>query len=162
MIVIGQLFVYAPLVNRIGPQRAVMWGSRLAVPFVALWPLLGLAASSSGPVKWSVLAGAMLLRSVAGLLQGTSTFMVVSNSVPASSLGSLNGAAQTISSLGRTVGPALGGIILAWSLQGRHPWPLNIFAVYNFVAVILVVVYFVAASLPAHVNHVRGQHIGRK
>lgn len=51
--------------------------------------------------------------------------MIVNAAAPKESLGAVNGAGQSIASLVRALGPALGGLSWAWSLQlaAQHWWP---------------------------------------
>ncbi|KAJ3257931.1 hypothetical protein HK103_004222 [Boothiomyces macroporosus] len=84
-------------------------------------------------VTWTVLMGVIAFRTLLDNGIFTSVMILVSTSAKPGQLGRVNGVAQGASSLARTFGPALGGIIWAWSNQNSLPFPFNHVCVFTFI-----------------------------
>jgi MFS family permease len=107
---------------------------------------------SIGWAAWLVLYVAMLLKSLAGCFAFTGTMIVVNTSVDPQQLGAVNGVGQSLASLARGVGPALGGLLwgLTVHLQGHvHGAQLLPFACVAGTAVVALLLYsFVKPNEP--------------
>jgi MFS family permease len=81
----------------------------------------GVPHSDLGWLAWGLLYLAMLLKSLAGCFAFTGTMIVVNTSVEPQQLGEVNGVGQSLASLARGVGPAVGGLLwgITVHLQGR-------------------------------------------
>lgn len=79
------------------------------------------AHSDIGWLAWALLYFAMLLKSLAGCFAFTGTMIVVNTSVDSQQLGAVNGVGQSLASLARGVGPAVGGLLWGMTvhLQGH-------------------------------------------
>jgi hypothetical protein len=79
------------------------------------------AHSDIGWMAWALLYFAMLLKSLAGCFAFTGTMIVVNTSVDPEQLGAVNGVGQSLASLARGVGPAVGGLLWGMTvhLQGH-------------------------------------------
>lgn len=108
--------------------------------------------SSIGWAAWVVLYVAMLLKSLAGCFAFTGTMIVVNTSVDPQQLGAVNGVGQSLASLARGVGPAVGGLLwgLTVHLQGHvHGAQLIPFACVAGTAVMALLLYaFVKPNEP--------------
>ncbi|KAF9116057.1 hypothetical protein BGX27_005086 [Mortierella sp. AM989] len=62
----------------------------------------------------------------------------ITNSAPSHLLGTVNGIGQTSASFMRAFGPALGGIIWAWSLSNKLGFPFNYFFVFFLMGTIAI------------------------
>ncbi|PTB62657.1 MFS general substrate transporter, partial [Trichoderma citrinoviride] len=137
--IIFQAFLFQPLKSRfgnLGTYRFALFGlavSMLAMPWIGYVddePLFGLG---TGTMWLFIELGAVLILKTICAVGGLSCVMLlITNSAPShDSLGTLNGVAQTLSALGRSIGPfASGGLFtvsmrirpkgeaLAWSLFG--------------------------------------------
>ena len=74
-----------------------------------------------GWVAWLLLYCAMMLKSFAGCFAFTGTMITVNTSVHPQQLGAVNGVGQSLASLARGVGPAMGGLLwgITVDLQGH-------------------------------------------
>ena len=134
--IIFQLLLFGPLLARLGN----LWGYRLALGgFVAaFWatPFVGYIDSADGQsakiLPWIELYSVLLLKTVAAVVGLTCAMLLITNASPKpSTLGTLNGLAQTLSAGGRAIGPLIsgglftlsagvanGGELLAWGVFG--------------------------------------------
>jgi len=112
------LTIYAlwgfPLYRKwLGTARTCRHGLIQTAPVAMLIPMASLPFLSSRGVMWL----AMGIKSAAASNSFTSCMILVNESAPPGTLGSVNGVGQTLASAVRAVGPALGGFSWAWSLQ---------------------------------------------
>lgn len=117
----------------------------------------GVPQSDLGWLAWGLLYFAMLLKSLAGCFAFTGTMIVVNTSVEPEQLGEVNGVGQSLASLARGVGPAVGGLLwgITVHLQGRIAGAqLLPFACVAATAVTALVIYaFVRPSEGVEVKH---------
>lgn len=126
-----QAVLFSPAQGRFGN----VWCYRFAFfGFIAAhfgMPLVGIQASSSKLRIWVELSLALLVKSVSAVGGLTCAMLLITNASPkAGTLGTLNGAAQTLSAAGRAVGPFVsgalfsvgysknGGEVIAWGTFG--------------------------------------------
>ncbi|KAJ3131443.1 hypothetical protein HK100_006347 [Physocladia obscura] len=64
------------------------------------------------------------------VLTYTSIFILINNTATGENLGLVNGVAQTSASFVRSIGPALGGILWAWSITNGLGFPFNHYFVF--------------------------------
>eukprot|EP00045_Choanoeca_perplexa_P011530 m.122900 g.122900 ORF g.122900 m.122900 type:complete len:482 (+) comp15663_c0_seq1:135-1580(+) len=114
----------------------------------------GVNPAPSPDVTLTVLFGAILafatVQSI-GTLAFTSTFVLINNSVHRQDRGLQNGIGQTYASLARTIGPLMGGILFAWSEQGRA-WPFDYHFAWYVTALGAVGCYTLCRRLPKKVD----------
>jgi len=92
----------------------------------------------------------------ASLAQFIAMAITINNTVPSSKRGAVNGLAMTIASIGKAIGPAMGGAVLAFSLNQAaesrsdawRTWPLGAPAVFNLAAIMMVGVAVAVHWLP--------------
>ena len=134
--ILFQLLLFGPLLAHLGN----LWGYRLAFAgfVVAFWatPFVGYINTTNGQsakiLPWTELYSVLLLKAVAAVVGLTCAMLLTTNASPnPSTLGTLNGLAQTLSAGGRAIGPlisgglftlsagaAKGGGLLAWGVFG--------------------------------------------
>ena len=83
----------------------------------------------------------------------TSGFIFINNSITHPSLlGTINGLTQTINLCFRTVAPAAGASVFAWSIARRGAFPLDYHFFFVLQAGVQILLLGITASLPAHVD----------
>lgn len=103
----------------LGQVVCVQLGLALAVPSALLLPVASLFASVWGAV--GVLFVATGVKSIAKSLALSSSNMLVNLLAPPDQVGAVNGAAMTIASFSRTLGPATAGAVWAASIALARP-----------------------------------------
>jgi hypothetical protein len=100
------------------------------------------------------LFAALALRAVAATNAFTGAILLVNDACPPGALGRVNGAASLLSNAVRTVGPALGGVSWAWSLElaasGWLPSGLHQYLPFGLVGVVVAVAVGVYGVLHEH------------
>ena len=104
-------FGYPPMVQRYGPLRVCRLGLWLTIPMSLLIPFSSIAFSM--PTMWVAMAS----KSITGVISFTPCLTMVNVVAPKHALGEVNGVGQTLASGVRALGPALGGMSWALSLQ---------------------------------------------
>jgi MFS family permease len=109
------LCVTPRLERRIGAVNLYKVGVAGSIPLFAGFWLVGLFWSHIPRwLGWVIISSVILLKNVAMSLAFTATSIMICNSVSSEHLGSVNGVAQTLGAVARTVGPAICGML--WSL----------------------------------------------
>ncbi|KAG0054512.1 hypothetical protein BGZ83_011106 [Gryganskiella cystojenkinii] len=98
-------------------------------------------------VRYMVLAG-LVFKYVCSVFSYTSVMVMITNSAPAHLLGTVNGIGQTSASFMRAFGPALGGILWAWSLSNKLEFPFNYFFVFFLMGTIALLGFVHSFSIP--------------
>lgn len=144
-----------PLLTLLRGSRTVMWimigAVRCRLP--ACPPLQRPLTRCSLP---AALCQAMTMRSFLSSLCFLPVMIMVNNSAPSAELGTVNGIGQSLGSLARTVGPALGGAL--WALGESHTgWPFH--QGWSFLLLSMVALAAFAASLrmPLALNKPHGE-----
>lgn len=107
----------------------LQWGLVLYLPCYTLFPFLRtfLLPNTDVLVMLAMIACATL-RWLANVVSFTAIMVLLNAWTPPHLVPLANGLAQTVSSAARCVGPIIGGMVWAQSIQGgpkAHPWPLN-------------------------------------
>ncbi|KAL4425550.1 hypothetical protein ABPG75_009566 [Micractinium tetrahymenae] len=124
VLVTWALLGYPRLSKRLGVVRVLRIGLWHTAPVAILTPASSLFAGAQLPSQ-ALMFAALGFRAVTATNAFTSCLILVNAAAPEGSLGKVNGVGQSIASLVRAAGPALGGLTWAWSLQlsGLAPWP---------------------------------------
>ncbi|KAF9122271.1 hypothetical protein BGW39_009869 [Mortierella sp. 14UC] len=102
-------------------------------------------------VRCLVLVG-LVFKYLCSVFSYTSVMVMITNSSPAHLLGTVNGIGQTSASFMRAFGPALGGIIWAWSLGNKLSFPFNYFFVFFLMATIATLGFIHSFSIPTELG----------
>jgi len=128
--IIFQVFAFARLQERIGNQRSFRAALGLfALTFFAM-PFVGYATDIGKAWLWMELAVILAIKVVSSIAALTCAMILITNCAPdPSSLGSINGLAQTLSAAGRAFGPfASGGLFTLGTRYNRGEWlPWGVF-----------------------------------
>lgn len=138
-----QLLLYPRLSARLG--TLLSWRVALVLfPFVYFAvPYLAVVPSKTGPAIWVAICAVLSVHVTARTFVLPSQVILVNNCSPHPSvLGTVHGLGQSISSLGRTLGPVVGGVIYGYGLSegyvGLVFWLLSCVAVCACLASLLV------------------------
>jgi MFS family permease len=145
------LFVTPVLDRKIGPVRTNQLGSVTTAISYFIVPAVNNFVDST-PTLWTVLLLTMAVRTFGNTLVFTSTFVMITNSVTKDRLGSANGLGQSTAALARTFGPAVGGILFAWSLTNGLSYPLDISFVFYLIGTLSLLQTVLAFKLPDRLN----------
>ncbi|KAL4856775.1 Protein ZINC INDUCED FACILITATOR-LIKE 1 [Chlorella vulgaris] len=112
------------LIRRMGVLRTLRLGLWQSAPVALLVPCASLFAGLLLPSQ-AVMFLAMGLKAITATNAFTGSLILVNAAAPKESLGAVNGAGQSLASLVRALGPALGGLSWGWSslLVGQDWWP---------------------------------------
>ncbi|GJP39628.1 hypothetical protein CLOM_g23979 [Closterium sp. NIES-68] len=149
--VIFQLYVYAPLVNRVGARGAVQVS--LSVGFVIVTWLPFIRAFGHGS-QATVIAACLSLamRSFAQCVF-TSGFIFINNSITdPSMLGAVTGITQSINLFFRAMAPAAGASVFAWSISGKGFFPFDYHFFFFAQAALQLVLILISRSMPDHID----------
>ena len=141
--ILFQAFLYQPLMRRIGNLGSYRWALAGFGASMLLMPWVG-QKSDGAWWLYAELAVILVFKSICAVGGLSSVMLLITNSAPShASLGTLNGVAQTLSALGRSIGPFVAGGLfslstgvqpkgeaLAWSLFGGLAlagWALSLF-----------------------------------
>jgi MFS family permease len=114
VLMLWSLFGFPVLLKRFGTKRVVQIGLWQTPLFAALLPLASLCAGRMLPAQLIMFAG-MGLRGMASTNAFTACIIMVNQFAPEGTLGSVNGAGQSLASFVRAAAPALGGLSWGWS-----------------------------------------------
>jgi len=146
-IVIAIVFTLLPQLHMLTPASNRLLHVQLAHASTTEPPV---APAVTMPVLLGAIVAFATVQSI-GTLAFTSTFVLINNSVHRQDRGLQNGIGQTYASLARTVGPLMGGIVFAWSEQGRA-WPLDYHFAWYLTALGGVGCYMLCQQLPKKVD----------
>ena len=136
-------FFYNPLVRLFGMRKTFSITAYITACFYGLYPALeGLNDSSDG-VKWTCYALLAFGWNLANQCTFSAIMTLIVNGCEASYMGSANGIAQMVVSLGRILGPILLSPLLSWSLDNGLSYPFNQYLPFY----ILLVIACINASL---------------
>eukprot|EP01102_Stenamoeba_stenopodia_P019644 TRINITY_DN7465_c0_g6_i1.p1 TRINITY_DN7465_c0_g6~~TRINITY_DN7465_c0_g6_i1.p1 ORF type:complete len:609 (-),score=118.27 TRINITY_DN7465_c0_g6_i1:52-1878(-) len=145
-LLIFQMFIYARLANKFGPLNTFKSGAVISAFAIGLMPMTSMLVVPLGRYGvWVGIAVIMIFRTWGGTMCFTSANILVNGSAAPEHSGKVNGLAMSVSGLTRSIGPAFGGIVYAWSLSVGH-FPID----YRFLFLVLSslnIVDFVIASL---------------
>jgi hypothetical protein len=154
--------VCMPYTAGVSNLKMTKWTLVATVPFIMAYPLLALFNSQvlssvhnyAGHLLllWPALILVTMCRNFITALTFTAAIVMVNNSVEDKHLGKVNGLGQSLGSLARSLGPALGGVI--WSIG-----TISNFVYLNFIVIFMTyaVNYYVTSLLPKSLDVKKGQ-----
>jgi MFS family permease len=146
-------------ISRTSKKSMFEWGIIGSIPFALLWPVLALLNAkvllpkihdqlSYLSILWPILILVCILKNVFACLSFTAVMLQINHSVYEEYLGAVNGLGQSLASLARAFGPALGGLLWSISIQ-------NNFVFLNFLSVVLILIVsaIINRYLPDSIDH---------
>ncbi|GAU16395.1 hypothetical protein TSUD_117440 [Trifolium subterraneum] len=116
-LIIYQLSLYPSLERIFGPVRFARISGVLSIPLLQSYPFI---AMLSGITLFLVINIASLLKNLLSITVVTGLFLLQNRAVEQHQRGAANGIAMTGMSIFKTIGPAGGGAVLAWSQKRMH------------------------------------------
>jgi len=161
-----QLTVCQVVMRRYSSRTLMLVGALTQIPLLLGTPVVALAAIGPGVAPTPVVPGEpqpsgdvpgvttpwlrvpvmlaagafVFLRLSSAIVAFTACAVIVNASVPDHERGALNGVSMATASIGKAVGPALGGAVLAWALSSlASAWPPFVLAATMNVGVVVLV-----------------------
>eukprot|EP01113_Clastostelium_recurvatum_P018241 TRINITY_DN2151_c0_g1_i6.p1 TRINITY_DN2151_c0_g1~~TRINITY_DN2151_c0_g1_i6.p1 ORF type:complete len:574 (-),score=120.49 TRINITY_DN2151_c0_g1_i6:28-1749(-) len=153
-LVLYQMFVYYRLARRFGTLKLFQAGLALMIVTFIFYPFNGLVArSSSNPaILWVTLGTTIILRTIFGNTIGTSQSVLL-NCCGGEDIqryrGMINGLANALSGLFRSIGPFVGASVFAWSLASGLPMPFDFHFVFFLEAALAALNLTLSCFIPA-------------
>ncbi|GAU16396.1 hypothetical protein TSUD_117450 [Trifolium subterraneum] len=116
-LIVYQLSLYPSLERVFGPVRFARISGLLSIPLLQSYPFI---ATLSGITLFLVINIASLLKNLLSVTIDTGLFLLQNRAVEQHQRGAANGIAMTGMSIFKTIGPAGGGAVLAWSQKRMH------------------------------------------
>ncbi|KAJ1550206.1 hypothetical protein HK096_008172, partial [Nowakowskiella sp. JEL0078] len=121
---LSQILIFPRVAKFFGPLKTHRFGGLVFIFTDIIFPLTVVLVNQTFrffgvTYQWSeiFLQIVMIPKAFGTICAFTSLFIVINNSVSPKFLGTVNGYGQTAATLARTVGPAIGGILFAFSLS---------------------------------------------
>lgn len=127
------LFIFPPLVQKLGYIHGFNWGMFLFAAFSVGVMVSPLFCDIFLPPWFPFLPVLLLMTScakMASCMAFTCTFLLINASVASKLRGSVNGLAMTFGSIAKALGPSIGSILFAASIQSSIPLPLSYLLVF--------------------------------
>jgi len=93
-----------------------------------------------------------IVRIIAGVLVFNSSNILINNACPEGLGGRINGIAFGIGAILKAIGPTFGATLFAWTVTNSLPFPFNYTFVYNAIAVVSLITFFLAYFTPESIN----------
>eukprot|EP00053_Salpingoeca_punica_P013965 m.126810 g.126810 ORF g.126810 m.126810 type:complete len:686 (-) comp16347_c1_seq7:1199-3256(-) len=82
----------------------------------------------------------------------SAVMVLINNSCSAAERGTVNGLGQSMASLGRMIGPAIGGVAFAWSENNGFGWPFDFHFVWHCISMVALGAYCLSRLLPLSID----------
>ncbi|KAI0329056.1 MFS general substrate transporter [Cubamyces sp. BRFM 1775] len=144
-----QIFLFGRVHDRFGTKRVFMAGVASTLPVFALFPVINELARLEGlsSTVWAFVLGQALLSIIVNFSYGCVFIFITASAPNKASLGSVNGLAQMVVSIMRTVGPATANSLFALSIDEQHHYMGGYF-VYWALGALVCVALWVGTFLP--------------
>ncbi|KAG2186341.1 hypothetical protein INT43_002779 [Umbelopsis isabellina] len=153
-------FVLYPMINaRVSTMTLYRWSSMMYIPLYMTCPIISHYGDVWGAEGdrwiWYFMLLNLTIRFTLSTFSYTAVMLMVNNSAPVESLGTVNGVAQMSVSFVRGIGPALGGSLWSFSLTSGMGFPFNYFFVFIFMSFISLLNFLSTWPIPAWVGEAR-------
>ncbi|KAL7279051.1 hypothetical protein ACG7TL_006886 [Trametes sanguinea] len=146
---IVQIFLFGRIHDRFGTKRVYLTGIASVLPVFALFPFINELARLEGlsTTVWALVLGQALLSIIINFSYGCVFIFITASAPNKASLGSVNGMAQMVVSIMRTVGPATANSLFSLSIDTQHHY-MNGYFVYYALSALVVFAFWVGTFLP--------------
>ncbi|TBU63114.1 MFS general substrate transporter [Dichomitus squalens] len=146
---VTQIFLFSRVNDRFGSKRVYLVGLASVLPVFAMFPFINELARLEGltPMVWGLVVCQSLMGIIINFAYGAVFIFITASSPNKASLGSVNGLAQMVVSLMRTIGPATANSLFSLSIDQEHHYMGGYFVYYALSALVLVAVW-VGTLLP--------------
>lgn len=157
-IIVFQTFFYHRIVNKLKLITTLRVGQVLLIPIMMLIPTVHYLTPYKKAYVWAALLSLYILRQFCTQMVFSPVMTLITNSADFSDMGAVNGLGQSLVALFRSVAPAFGATILAWSFSSGYRFPLNHYAVFITMCLIslipTVLTYWLSKTLNKPKNEV--------
>ncbi|KAI0710070.1 MFS general substrate transporter [Earliella scabrosa] len=145
-----QILLFGKLHDLIGAKRLYIISVASVLPVIALFPVINELARLEGLSRtvWAVTLCQALLATIISFSYGAVFIFITASAPNRASLGAVNGMAQMIVSIMRTVGPAAANSLFSLSIDQEHHYMGGYFVYYALTVIVLVTIW-VGTLLPA-------------
>jgi len=154
-------FFFLPVIARNTSKLSLLRiGVIGSIPVAMSWPIIGLlyryyisnlhSSQLQTMVLWPLLVTSCVCKNIMGCLTFTAVMILINNCVTEEHLGAVNGLGQSLGSLARAIGPALGGAL--WSVGTSHHM---VFLNFLFTSVLMIGCLLFSNNLPSSLDHQR-------
>jgi len=154
---VGQIFVTTWIIDKYGALWPFKIFSFYFAASTALLPFLNLLVPYGSTIVMITLCSFFFIRCIFDITTFTAVFLFVNHSADPDITGTANGIAQSFASLGRGLGPLLGGIMLTWSLNTGW-FPFDHYFTYFVLAFCLFLMTGISFALDNNINHRKIAH----
>ena len=151
MLILYTIFAMPAVAKRYTPQQSIKIGLICQIPVTLMLPTTSFFTTSRPTVAYLGLVVAFCLKSAIGVNNFTQSMLLINKFSPKSQLGRVNGAGQTLASLSRAVGPAVGGWLWSKTL-GRLVFYQGI--CFSLSAIMCLAALSVYAAIPAQPSRI--------
>ncbi|CDO70881.1 hypothetical protein BN946_scf184804.g13 [Trametes cinnabarina] len=144
-----QIFLFGRIHDRFGTKRVYLTGIASVLPVFALFPFINELARLEGltTAVWALVLGQALLSIIINFSYGCVFIFITASSPNKASLGSVNGLAQMVVSIMRTIGPATANSLFSLSIDTQHHY-MNGYFVYYALSALVVFAFWIGTFLP--------------
>ncbi|KAI1797328.1 MFS general substrate transporter [Ganoderma leucocontextum] len=144
-----QIFLFSRVNDRFGSKRVYLTGIASVLPVFATFPFINAIARIEGmvPMVWCFVLGQALFSIIINFSYGAVFIFITASAPNKASLGAVNGIAQMLVSLMRTIGPATANSLFSLSIDQEHHYMGGCFVYYVLSAIVLVA-FWVGTLLP--------------
>jgi len=135
-------FLYPPCAELLGARMGYSLGLFSAAPLILITTLANLIPVES---NWQLFLVIFIVSctKMCIMLAFTSISLLLNDTVESDKRASMNGFSMAIGSLSKSIGPFLGAILLAWSINGNLPFPLDFHLMFVLISIIGVASAFI-------------------
>lgn len=143
---------YHHLASTFGEPNCYRYGQLAACTFSLLTVFIRLLNLSSKYLVMFLIVICSSFAHMSFVLSFTSLFLMINQSVSTANRASVNGLAMTIGSFAKAVGPMLGSVLYAWSINNNLMAPLNYMFVFVFCMVVGIGTFLLPVARHVHVT----------
>ncbi|PIL35788.1 hypothetical protein GSI_02518 [Ganoderma sinense ZZ0214-1] len=139
-----QIFLFSKVNERFGSKPVYLVGIASVLPVFAMFPFINEVARLEGrmvPLVWGLVFCQALLSIIISFSYGAVFIFITASAPNKASLGAVNGIAQMLVSLMRTVGPATANSLFSLSIDQEHHYMGGYFVYYALSAIVLVALW---------------------
>lgn len=150
-ILLIQLVIFPIIQKRMGNLKLFQYSMLFQAPLMFIAPFIHDLLSEGQWAVWLATIGHHFLRSICQTGAFTTVMVMINNSADSSSLGLVNGIAQSMASLVRGIGPALGGWLWRMSLKGGLSFPFDYHFVFTLLSILTLIAWLQSFFIPRSV-----------
>jgi MFS family permease len=151
---LNQIVGFPRLVSTFGSRRVGMYSTMMFGIMSTMIPITAISVQQewSTYAQWAILIFVEVTMVLCRVMSFTCIFMFISNSCMKEDRATVNSMAQSLSSIGRAIGPTVGSVLFAWSNTNGLSWPLNFHLVWDMCGIGGLAVALLVYTLPTSIQ----------